>query len=1771
MTFFQQPLEKNDAIKQCQEMGGNLVNSGFKEQLERSYLDYWKSNSGESFKENKDLIFKNNEYAEINWSNPETPQVDIKSINKKNIGSFICSTNIKDDLSHVDLTELKKCSNSKIQHFYKCAGIKGGKCQCWTAFLQPLNRQDASKACNKVEGSLVQETSIELERFLEHLETEKSIDIETDNKFIINDTNYIDVKWSAESRKRANIETSKKIEEGSFICVSNISDNTLNPIDFENLKLCKDNRIQKSYECVGNPKENCKCMTFFQQPLEKNDAIKQCQEMGGNLVNSGFKEQLERSYLDYWKSNSGESFKENKDLIFKNNEYAEINWSNPETPQVDIKSINKKNIGSFICSTNIKDDLSHVDLTELKKCSNSKIQHFYKCAGIKGGKCQCWTAFLQPLNRQDASKACNKVEGSLVQETSIELERFLEHLETEKSIDIETDNKFIINDTNYIDVKWSAESRKRANIETSKKIEEGSFICVSNISDNTLNPIDFENLKLCKDNRIQKSYECVGNPKENCKCMTFFQQPLEENDAIKQCQEMGGNLVNSGFKEQLERSYLDYWKSNSGESFKENKDLIFKNDEYAEIKWSNPETPQVDIKSINKKTIGSFICSTKIKDDLSHVDLTELKKCSNSKIQHFYKCAGIKGGKCQCWTAFLQPLNRQDASKACNKVEGSLVQETSIELERFLEHLETEKSIDIETDNKFIINDTNYIDVKWSAESRKRANIETSKKIEERSFICVSNISDNTLNPIDFENLKLCKDNRIQKSYECVGNPKENCKCMTFFQQPLEENDAIKQCQEMGGNLVNSGFKEQLERSYLDYWKSNSGESFKENKDLIFKNDEYAEIKWSNPETPQVDIKSINKKTIGSFICSTKIKDDLSHVDLTELKKCSNSKIQHFYKCAGIKGGKCQCWTAFLQPLNRQDASKACNKVEGSLVQETSIELERFLEHLETEKSIDIETDNKFIINDTNYIDVKWSAESRKRANIETSKKIEERSFICVSNISDNTLNPIDFENLKLCKDNRIQKSYECVGNPKENCKCMTFFQQPLEENDAIKQCQEMGGNLVNSGFKEQLERSYLDYWKSNSGESFKENKDLIFKNDEYAEIKWSNPETPQRPVEKNEAIQHCQEMGGNLVDSSLKKKLEGSYLNYWKNKSGETFKENTDLIFKNDEYAEIKWSNPETPQVDIKSINKKNIGSFICSTKIEDDLSHVDLTELKKCSNSKIQHFYKCAGIKGGKCQCWTAFLKPLNRQDASKACNKVEGSLVQETSIELERFLEHLETEKSIDIETDNKFIINDTNYIDVKWSAESRKRANIETSKKIEEGSFICVSNISDNTLNPIDFENLKLCKDKRIQKSYECIANPRENCKCMTFFQQPLEKNEAIEQCKNMGGNLVDSSFKDELEESFLNYWKSNSGETFKENTDLIFGDDQYAEIDWSNNKQPQVIVKIMNKTQSSFICVTEIKDGLSNVDYENLKNCEITKIQKLYNCGSISKGICQCLTVFLGPLDSVSASKECSRAGGTLLESNSDEIELFLHHLILNNYDTIKTNPQFIVGNDSIAYINWQKDLGAKTTIKNSLETRDKLMPFFCKILPDKSKKERINQDVSRIVHIAIDTLSDENRKHRLKLFLDDFDKNQRERLEGLQKKKFNGKQKYRPNVFLHALEDYQRLEGHHYFPRYLRIKREFYNQSVQEYFNKLNKEKKISNQLEEIQGIQQDTQDKITKEEIRSYMVGMTEYKFKMSKRNQMAYMFVTIQFVLLIFSMIFWGLFLFVCYENVN
>ena len=215
-------------------------------------------------------------------------------------------------------------------------------------------------------------------------------------------------------------------------------------------------------------------------------------------------------------------------------------------------------------------------------------------------------------------------------------------------------------------------------------------------------------------------------------------------------------------------------------------------------------------------------------------------------------------------------------------------------------------------------------------------------------------------------------------------------------------------------------------------------------------------------------------------------------------------------------------------------------------------------------------------------------------------------------------------------------------------------------------------------------------------------------------------------------------------------------------------------------------------------------------------------------------------------------------------------------------------------------------------IDWSEEINPLVNI-TDESPEKESFICESDIVDD-YSHIDWDEMKKCLNKKIQKSHQCIANPQENCKCMTFFQQHLEKNEAIEQCKNMGGNLVDSSFKDELEESYLNHWKSKSGETFKENTRIMFKDNKSGIIDWSEEINPLVNITDESPEKESFICESDIVDDYSHIDWDEMKKCLNKKIQKSHQCIANPQENCKCMTFFQQHLEKNEAIEQCKKHG-----------------------------------------------------------------------------------------------------------------------------------------------------------------------------------------------------------------------------------------------------------------
>ena len=541
-----------------------------------------------------------------------------------------------------------------------------------------------------------------------------------------------------------------------------------------------------------------------------------------------------------------------------------------------------------------------------------------------------------------------------------------------------------------------------------------------------------------------------------------------------------------------------------------------------------------------------------------------------------------------------------------------------------------------------------------------------------------------------------CNDKHHQKTKGCTGNFKGKCKCQTNILNfsKVEKQEAVKICNKENGKLV--------------------------------------ELKLSK-------------------VCEKEIPDKFSHLDIHTLRQCKNNKIQMYFNCTG-QGRECLCMTAILQLPNKEEAQIYCNNINGRIVPRNSPNKNdtNFVNHLIKEESIE-----------------KW-----------------DDSFICETKIKDDNLDRVDFENLKLCQNKRFQKPHKCIASPSKKCKCITFFQQPLEHNNALQICQKMEGTLPNSIFKEELEL-ILDYWRTQNENTVVKNQQIMFE----------------------------------------------------------------------DKSAMIERSNGKKPHVNILTSSPKK-GSFMCMSDINDEYSRIDWDEMKKCSNKKIQKSYQCIANPQENCKCMTFFQQHLEKNEAIEQCKNMGGNLVDSSfKDELEEsYLNHWKSKSGEKFKKNTRIMFKDNKSGIIDWSEEINPLVNI-TDESPEKESFICESDIKDD-YSHIDLTDLNKCSNEKIQKSYQCIANPQENCKCMTFFQQHLEKNEAIEQCENMGGNLVDSSFKDELEESFLNYWKSNSADTFKKNTDLIFGDDQYAEIDWSNNKQPQVIIKVRTMKQKGHLYVLQ---------------------------------------------------------------------------------------------------------------------------------------------------------------------------------------------------------------------------------------------------------------------------------------------------------------------------
>ncbi|KAK2727785.1 hypothetical protein QYM36_008319 [Artemia franciscana] len=1705
ITFFQQPLERNEAVKICQKMNGTLADSSFNKELEELFLDYWRGASGNSFNKNTEIMFQDNKSAVIDWSNGKKPVVSIKTTSNEK-QSFICKSDLEDEYSKVDWKEMEKCLNTKVQKSHKCIANQREKCKCITFFQQPLERNEAVKICQKMNGTLADSSfNKELEElFLDYWRGASGNSFNKNTEIMFQDNKSALIDWSNGKKPVVSIKTTSN-EKQSFICKSDLEDE-YSKVDWKEMEKCLNTKVQKSHKCIANQREKCKCITFFQQPLERNEAVKICQKMNGTLADSSFNKELEELFLDYWRDASGNSFNKNTEIMFQDNKSAVIDWSNGKKPVVSIKTTSNEK-QSFICKSDLEDEYSKVDWKEMEKCLNTKVQKSHKCIANQREKCKCITFFQQPLERNEAVKICQKMNGTLADSSfNKELEElFLDYWRGASGKSFNKNTEIMFQDNKSAVIDWSNGKKPVVSIKTTSN-EKQSFICKSDLEDE-YSKVDWKEMEKCLNTKIQKSHQCIANPREKCKCLTFFQKPLERNEAVKICQKMNGTLADSSFNKELEELFLDYWRGASENSFNKNTEIMFQDNKSAVIDWSNGKKPVVSIKTTSNEK-QSFICKSDLEDEYSKVDWKEMEKCLNTKVQKSHKCIANQREKCKCITFFQQPLERNEAVKICQKMNGTLADSSfNKELEElFLDYWRGASGNSFNKNTEIMFQDNKSAVIDWSNGKKPVVSIKTTSN-EKQSFICKSDLEDE-YSKVDWKEMEKCLNTKVQKSHKCIANQREKCKCITFFQQPLERNEAVKICQKMNGTLADSSFNKELEELFLDYWRGASGNSFNKNTEIMFQDNKSAVIDWSNGKKPVVSIKTTSNEK-QSFICKSDLEDEYSKVDWKEMEKCLNTKVQKSHKCIANQREKCKCITFFQQPLERNEAVKICQKMNGTLADSSfNKELEElFLDYWRGASGNSFNKNTEIMFQDNKSAVIDWFNGKKPVVSIKTTSN-EKQSFICKSDLEDE-YSKVDWKEMEKCLNTKVQKSHKCIANQREKCKCITFFQQPLERNEAVKICQKMNGTLADSSFNKELEELFLDYWRGASGNSFNKNTEIMFQDNKSAVIDWSNGKKPvvsikttsnekqsficksdledeyskvdwkemekclntkvqkshkcianqrekckcitffQQPLERNEAVKICQKMNGTLADSSFNKELEELFLDYWRGASGKSFNKNTEIMFQDNKSAVIDWSNGKKPVVSIKTTSNEK-QSFICKSDLEDEYSKVDWKEMEKCLNTKVQKSHKCIANQREKCKCITFFQQPLERNEAVKICKKMNGTLADSSfNKELEElFLDYWRGASGNSFNKNTEIMFQDNKSAVIDWSNGKKPVVSIKTTSN-EKQSFICKSDLEDE-YSKVDWKEMKKCLNAKVQKSHKCIANQREKCKCITFFQQPLERKEAVKICKKMNGTLADSSFNKELEELFLDYWRGASRNSFEKNTQIMFQDNKSAIIDWSNGTKPLVNIRTASKEKESFICESEINDDLEHLDLGNIRKCKISRIQKLYNCGDISFGICQCITVFLKPLDSASASRFCSLAGGTLVKSISNEIELFLNHLILRNHDIIKQNPQFILGNDSYADIKLHKEIGARAVIKNSKETKKisgKPMPFLCKTLHDK-KKKKIDKNILKIVRIAIDSMSDETKLYRLKMLMN-------------------------------ALDNEENLEEYYYLPQYFRVKREF--------------------------------------------------------------------------------------------
>ncbi|KAK2707963.1 hypothetical protein QYM36_015594 [Artemia franciscana] len=999
---------------------------------------------------NSTFFVGDEKYIEVNWLKKKTYNITVNNLPAKmNEMAYLCDIPFDDNIDFIGSDEVKKCRNKEIQMVYNSSD---------SFFKTFLSGMVSMTSCN------------DLKRLLGRLKAKYQVNIKEYTKFSFGDDKVGNVDLSNDSEIK--VEGSTVVNETCSEKSSFIRDL---PLISKEIKDCSFNDFQTSYNCVGNAKNSCQCMTVFWEQRTREEAEKICKLEGGTLLN--LTDGNSDSLYSQIENTTGKTF-----YLYK----IKLGYTkHPKNP--------------FVCSLEIKDGKDRINFRHLKFCENKKTQMHYNCLGNSGKKCQCLTALLFPASNEEAADKCRQAKGTLVEGSLLALRKFSRHLLVNNADTITEFTKFTLEGNKQVDIDWSnldtGVSIKDA--ENTTDINRRAFICNIPIKDD-VNHIDLKDLKSCKIEKIQKLY-CSEKSNGLCTCITAFQQPEIREQASTICKNKGGELA----KDIDLEDFLEYLKNKN--DIKKKTKFTIDGNKHVDIEL--PEESKVKI-AINdddakkKKTKSNFLCHIYIPSE-------ELKACKNEKIQSPYKCVGNTRGKCPCMTAFQLPVYREQATEICGNDGAMLTNGDLSYLKRYFIHLKTKNDETIKQYSQYMIGNNKYVDVDWSKADPTITMQEATTKSNKRkmSFLCDYMIEDDP-SRISIQELKACENKKIQMRFNCIGNERGKCQCITAFNHKIPRNNATKICEQWDeGKLIKEFMSSDSEfhifKKFLRNFRDENGDIIKEQTKFFIGNNKYAVVDWSKDLESGITIKDITDKTMNeiSSLCVSFIQDDINFIDYTELKNCGNKKIQKSYECVGNVREKCLCMTALLSQTSRKEAVEFCEKLDGSLSKASLDRIKRHMLHLKENNDKSIKEYTEFIINDGKYVDVDWSKELETRTTIlETKDETKNMAFLCEVHTEHNVKH-IDLKDLKSCKIKKIQKLYDCSEKSNEICKCITAFQQPKKRDEASETCKSMGGELTKGSISDL--KDFLDYLKKENGGSVKKNTKFTIDGNKHVDIEW--------------------------------------------------------------------------------------------------------------------------------------------------------------------------------------------------------------------------------------------------------------------------------------------------------------------------------------------------------------------------------------------------------------------------------------------------------------------------------------------------------------------------------------------------------------------------------------------------------------------------------------------------------------------------------------------